>query len=208
MLPEDFYTRKNVVQIAQELLGKVLVTNFNDEYTAGIIVETEAYAGAGDKASHAYGNRRTARTEIMFGKGGTAYVYLCYGIHHLFNVVTNVQDTPHAVLIRGVEPIDGIDIMLERRGKDKLTPALTAGPGALSMALGIHTVHTGLSLLDENLFIEDRGIKIKKADIVAGTRVGVAYAQEDAFLPYRFSIRGNPYVSKGKGLNSPGRGNG
>lgn len=204
MLPEDFYTRNNVVQIAQELLGKVLVTNFNDEYTAGIIVETEAYAGAGDKASHAYGNRRTARTEIMFGKGGTAYVYLCYGIHHLFNVVTNVQDTPHAVLIRGVEPIDGMDIMLERRGKDKLTPALTAGPGALSMALGIHTRHTGLSLLNENLFIEDRGIKIRKAEIVAGTRVGVAYAQEDAFLPYRFWIKGNPYVSKGKGLMSPG----
>lgn len=204
MLPEDFYTRNNVVQIAQQLLGKVLVTNFNDEYTAGIIVETEAYAGAGDKASHAYGNRRTARTEIMFGKGGTAYVYLCYGIHHLFNVVTNVQDTPHAVLIRGVEPIDGIDIMLERRAKDKVTPALTAGPGALSMALGIHTSHTGLSLLNENLFIEDRGIKIKKTDIVAGTRVGVAYAQEDAFLPYRFWVKGNPYVSKGKGLMSPG----
>lgn len=204
MLPEDFYTRNNVVQIAKELLGKVLVTNFNNEYTAGIIVETEAYAGAGDKASHAYGNRRTARTEIMYGKGGIAYVYLCYGIHHLFNVVTNVQDTPHAVLIRGVEPIDGMDIMLERRGKDKLTPALTAGPGALSMALGIHTVHTGLSLLDETLFIEDRGIKIKKTDIVAGTRVGVAYAQEDAFLPYRFWVKGNPYVSKGKGLSSPG----
>ena len=192
------------MQIAKELLGKVLVTNFNNEYTAGIIVETEAYAGAGDKASHAYGSRRTARTEIMYGKGGIAYVYLCYGIHHLFNVVTNVQDTPHAVLIRGVEPIDGMDIMLERRGKDKLTPALTAGPGALSMALGIHTVHTGLSLLDETLFIEDRGIKIKKTDIVAGTRVGVAYAQEDAFLPYRFWVKGNPYVSKGKGLSSPG----
>ncbi len=204
MLPQDFYTRNNVLQIAKELLGKVLVTNFNNEYTAGIIVETEAYAGAGDKASHAYGSRRTARTEIMYGKGGIAYVYLCYGIHHLFNVVTNVQDTPHAVLIRGVEPIDGMDIMLERRGKDKLTPALTAGPGALSMALGIHTVHTGLSLLDETLFIEDRGIKIKKTDIVAGTRVGVAYAQEDAFLPYRFWVKGNAYVSKGKGLMSPG----
>lgn len=199
MLPEDFYTRKHVVQIAKDLLGKVLVTDFEEGRTSGIIVETEAYAGVGDKASHAYGGRRTARTETMYSRGGVAYVYLCYGIHHLFNVVTNVQDIPHAILIRAIEPLEGIDIMLARRNKEKLTPQLTAGPGAMSQALGISTGHTGLAL-NTHIFIEDRNIKVKKTDIVSGTRVGVAYALEDAYLPYRFWIKGNPYVSRGKGL--------
>ena len=189
-----------MVKIAQELLGKVLVTNFDGQLTSGIIVETEAYAGITDKASHAYKSRRTARTEVMYMNGGTAYVYLCYGIHHLFNVVTNIQDQPHAILIRGLEPLEGIDIMLQRRGKETLQPSLTAGPGALSMALGIHTHHSGMQLGSNAIYIEDTGIKVSKADIIAGTRVGVAYAMDDALRPYRFSIRGNPYVSKGKGL--------
>ena len=132
ILSEAFYRRKDVVKIAQELLGKVLVTNFGGVRTSGIIVETEAYAGATDKASHAYKSRRTARTEVMYMNGGTAYVYLCYGIHHLFNVVTNIQDEPHAILIRAIEPLEGIDAMLARRGKEVLQPLLTAGPGALS----------------------------------------------------------------------------
>ncbi len=199
-LPESFYSRADVVKIAKELLGKVLVTEFGGMHTAGIIVETEAYAGVTDKASHAYGNRRTNRTEIMYMHGGAAYVYLCYGIHHLFNVVTNVQDVPHAVLVRGLEPIEGIDIMLARRNKEKLQPSLTAGPGALSMAMGISTQHTGLLLNEDLIYIEDRGIKVSSKDIIAGTRVGVAYAMDDALRPYRFSIKGNPYVSKGKGL--------
>ncbi|MBL7717216.1 MAG: DNA-3-methyladenine glycosylase [Flavipsychrobacter sp.] len=199
-LRESFYTRKDVLQVAHDLLGKVLVTRFNGVLTSGMIVETEAYAGEGDKASHASGGRRTARTEVMYARGGTAYVYLCYGIHHLFNVVTNAENVPHAVLIRGIEPLEGINDMLERRGKERLSSSLTAGPGALSRALGIHTAHSGTSLLGEELYIEDRGIKIAPADIVAGTRVGVAYAQEDALLPYRFSVKGNKYVSKGKGL--------
>lgn len=200
ILPESFYTRKDVVQIAKELLGKVLVTDINGVITSGMIVETEAYAGISDKASHAYGNRRTNRTEIMYSKGGVAYVYLCYGIHHLFNVVTNQQDIPHAVLIRAVEPMDGIEYMLQRRRKEKLSPALTAGPGAMSEALGIHTTYTGKPLSGKEIWLEDRGIQPGAKDIIAASRVGVAYAQEDAFLPYRFYIRGNPYVSKGKGL--------
>lgn len=200
LLPESFYARKDVVKIASELLGKVLVTNFHGEYTSGIIVETEAYAGETDKASHAHGGRRTKRTEIMYAQGGSAYVYLCYGIHHLFNVVTNAKDVPHAILIRAVEPLDGVDIMLARRGKEKLQPSLTAGPGAMSMALGILTEHTGLLLQGPEIYIEDRGIKVPAKNIVAGTRVGVAYAMDDALRPYRFSIKGNPYVSKGKGL--------
>ena len=200
MLTESFYAREDVVKIARELLGKVLVTNFNGILTSGMIVETEAYAGTTDKASHAYGGRRSARTEIMYMPGGTAYVYLCYGIHHLFNVVTNAINIPHAILIRGIEPIDGIETMLARRGKDKLGPNLTAGPGALSQALGIDTSNTGGSLQGPDIYIEDRGLKIKNGDIVAATRVGVAYAKDDALRPYRFYISGNKYVSKGKGL--------
>lgn len=200
ILPESFYRGKDVVGIARELLGKVLVTNFDGVRTSGMIVETEAYAGEGDKASHAAGGRRTARTEVMYAQGGTAYVYLCYGIHHLFNVVTNDAGIPHAVLIRGIEPLDGIDTMRYRRNKINAEPSLTAGPGALSMALGIHTSNTGLSLQGPEIFIEDRGIKISGKDIVAGTRVGVAYAMDDALRPYRFSVRGNRFVSKGKGL--------
>ncbi len=199
VLPESFYTRKNVVKIARELLGKVLVTEFDGVLTSGMIVETEAYAGATDKASHAYGSRRTKRTEVMYMHGGIAYVYLVYGLHHLFNVVTDFKDTPHAVLVRAIEPIEGIETMLERRGKDKLTPSLTAGPGAMSMALGIHTSQTGASLQGPDIRIEDRGIKVPNKDIVAATRVGVAYALDDALRPYRFFIKGNKYVSKGKG---------
>ena len=200
VLPESFYTRKDVMKIARELLGKILVTEIDGIRSAGMIVETEAYAGATDKASHAYGGKRTKRTEVMYMHGGAAYVYLCYGIHHLFNVVTNVQDTPHAILIRAIEPMEGIDVMLERRGKEKLQPLLTAGPGAMSMALGIHTHHSGVSLQGPEIFIEDTGIKIAKKDIVAATRVGVAYAMDDALRPYRFYVKGNAYVSKGRGL--------
>lgn len=198
-LPESFYTRTDVVKIAKELLGKTLVTNLDGVTTSGIIVETEAYAGLTDKASHAYGGRRTARTEIMYMPGGTAYVYLCYGIHHLFNVVTNVRDVPHAVLIRAIEPVTGIEKMMERRRKEQLHPSLTAGPGAMSVALGIHTWHTGISLLGDEIYVEE-GIKVRSVDIVAASRVGVAYAMDDALRPYRFYIRGNRYVSKGKGL--------
>ncbi len=199
-LSENFYQREDVVQIARDLLGKVLVTEFDGILTSGIIVETEAYAGAIDRASHAFGNRRTSRTEVMFGVGGVAYVYLCYGIHHLFNVVTNNDGIPHAILVRGLEPLEGIDHMLWRRKKTELQPQLTAGPGSLSEALGIRTHHTGLSLQGPEIRIENQGILIQEHDIVSGTRVGVAYAKEDAFLPYRFSLRGNRFVSKGKGL--------
>lgn len=200
ILPASFYTRKDVVRVAKDLLGKVLVTNFEGQHTAGMIVETEAYAGASDKASHAFGNRRTQRTEVMYREGGTAYIYLIYGIHHLFNVVTHLAEVPHAVLVRAVEPLEGIDIMMQRRKMELLKPNITAGPGALSVALGIHTKHTGYSLFGPDIYIEDRGIKVKPKEIVATTRVGVAYAEEDALLPYRFYVRDNKYVSKGKGL--------
>ena len=200
IVPESFYLNDDVVTIAQLLLGKVLVTSIDGITTSAIITETEAYAGVTDKASHAYGNRRTARTEVMFGKAGVAYVYLCYGIHHLFNVVTNVEGIPHAVLIRAGEPLDGVAHMLERRKKNTPTPALTSGPGALSAALGIRTHHSGLPLNSDAISIHDNGTVISETNIVAATRVGVAYAGPDALLPYRFYIRGSQYVSKSKGL--------
>lgn len=182
-LPRSFYLRDDVVTIARELLGKVLVSDIDGVRTAGIITETEAYAGTIDRASHAFGGRRTARTEVMYGRGGVAYVYLCYGIHHLFNVVTNASDTPHAVLVRAMHPVLGIDVMKERRRQARLT---TGGPGTVSQALGIRTAHTGTDLLGTILRIEDRGIVVPPAAIITGPRIGVDYAGEDALLPYRF----------------------
>ena len=187
-LTEAFYVREDVVQISKDLLGKFLYTSMGGIQTGGMIIETEAYAGVTDRASHAYNNRRTARTEIMYREGGTAYVYLCYGIHSLFNVVTNTEDIPHAVLIRAILPTDGIDVMLRRRGKKKLDTTLAAGPGSVSAALNIHYSHTGKNLLGDEIWIEDKGVKIRPYEIIAGPRVGVDYAGKDAFLPWRFSI--------------------
>lgn len=194
-LDHSFYNREDVALIAKDLLGKILVTRFDGVVTSGRIVETEAYNGAVDKASHAYGNRRTARTEVMYGRPGTAYVYLCYGIHHLFNVVTNKEDIPHAILIRAIEPIEGIDTMLLRTGKVKLDHTLTRGPGNVTRALGIFTYHTGRSLLSDELFIAEDEFRLKKNQVLTTTRIGVDYAAEDSLLPYRFMVRSSPYVS-------------
>jgi len=195
VLQHSFYDRSNVTVIARELLGKILITSFDNEITAGRIVETEAYNGAVDRASHAYGNRRTNRTEVMFGKPGTAYVYLCYGIHHLFNVVTNKKEIPHAILIRAVKPTEGISIMQDRTRKKVLDNTLTRGPGNVSKALGIFTYHSGLDLVRSDIRIVDDGFQYKKKEIAVTTRIGVDYAGPDALLPYRFIVKDNPYVS-------------
>ena len=189
--------------IARDLLGKVLITRFPEGLSAGRIVETEAYNGVVDKASHAYGGRRTRRTEVMFGEAGTAYVYLCYGIHHLFNVVTNRKDVPHAVLIRALEPLEGIPLMLERTGKSVLDRTLTRGPGNVSMALGLLTPHTGTALTGDELYIADDGFRLRKDEVGISPRIGVDYAAEDAGLPYRFFVKGNRYVS-GKASENKG----
>lgn len=194
-LEPAFYLRTDVLKIAKELLGKIMVTNWDGITTSGRIVECEAYRGVIDKASHAAGGRRTARNEILYGKGGFSYVYLCYGIHHLFNVVTNQKDTPHAVLIRALEPMEGINEMLRRTGKKKLDYTLTRGPGNVSKALGIYTKHNGIFLTGKNIYIADDGRKYKKSEIIASPRIGVDYAGEDAALPYRFFVKDNPYVS-------------
>jgi DNA-3-methyladenine glycosylase len=200
-LATGFYERDDVVTIARELVGKILATRFEGRLTAGRIVETEAYNGVIDRASHAYNNRRTNRTQVMYTSGGVAYVYLCYGIHQLFNVVTNVKDTPHAVLIRALEPLAGVEEMLIRTNKSKAGFDLTRGPGNVSRALGIHIRHTGMSLTGNEIFIADDGFQYPPHQVIATVRIGVDYAGEDALLPYRFIVKDNLYVS-GKKTNN------
>ncbi|KAA2223308.1 DNA-3-methyladenine glycosylase [Chryseobacterium sediminis] len=195
-LPHSYYSNQDVLFLAQDLLGKVLFTDINGDVTAGIIVETEAYFGVKDKASHAYGGRRTDRTETLYSHGGVSYVYLCYGIHHLFNVVTSVEDDPHAVLVRAVEPLIGIDIIELRRKMPASKPAISAGPGSAAKALGIDRSLNKKDLTENEIWIEDHGIVYTSEEIVTGPRIGVAYAQEDALLPWRFFVKGNKYVSK------------
>ena len=184
-LPLSFYLRDDVVQIARDLLGKNLFTHLNGITTGGIIVETEAYRGAEDRASHAYGNRRTARTEVMFQQGGIAYVYLCYGIHHLFNIVTNREGIPHAVLIRALFPTHAVQEMSKRRyGK----MPLSSGPGTLTEALAITKEFNGHCLDSSSLWIEESDLLIQEEQIIPSKRIGVDYAGKDALLPWRFSL--------------------
>ncbi|MDE3185716.1 MAG: DNA-3-methyladenine glycosylase [Bacteroidota bacterium] len=194
-VPLSFYQRKDVVKIAKELLGKIVVTNFDGKVTSGRIVETEAYAGIADKASHSFAGRRTARNEHMYSAAGTAYIYICYGMHQMLNVVTNEKEIPDAVLIRAIEPVKGIDIMLKRTGKNKLDKSLTRGPGNVGKALGIFKHHSGLYLLDEEIFLLEDGKKMPEENIGISKRIGVESAGADALLPYRFYVKGNKYVS-------------
>ena len=191
----DFYLRKDVVEIAKELLGKILVTNVNGVHTSARIVETEAYVAITDKASHSYNGKRTNRNEHMYAKGGISYVYICYGMHHLFNVVTNEKDIPDAVLLRAAEPLNGIDEMLRRTGKRETDSTLTKGPGNMSRALGISKIHSGINLRGKEIFLADDGFCLPVNLIGISKRIGVDGAGEDALLPYRFYIKGNNYVS-------------
>jgi DNA-3-methyladenine glycosylase len=193
-LEPSFYLGNNVVKIAKELLGKVLYTRIGRRTTAGMIVETEAYSSR-ERGCHAYLRRRTSRNDVMFGEGGHAYVYLCYGIHDLFNVVTNEADEPEAVLVRALEPMEGIKWMLERMGTNT-EKRITSGPGKLTKALGIDRRMNGLALWSDQLWIEDRGINVTRQAIVASARIGIDYAGQDALLPWRFTIKGNTWVSK------------
>lgn len=193
ILPNGFYRRSNVLEVAKDLLGKVLCTEIDGQLCKGKIIEVEAYSGTNDKACHANNGRRTARTEVMYAEGGCAYVYLCYGIHHLFNVVTNVADKADAVLIRALEPLEGMEIMKNRLNSSN--KKLTNGPGILAKSLGIKTVHTGLPLDQIPVWIEDAET-IANELIIETTRVGVEYAEEDALLPWRFYVRDNPWVSR------------
>ena len=195
VLPRSFYEKKNPVLIARGLLGKII--RVARDGCAARIVETEAYGGSMDRASHAW-RGRTARNESMFGPPGTAYVYLCYGIHRMMNVVTAPEGTAAAVLIRAVEPLEGVEQMARRRGVSASEFRLTAGPGALTQALGICMDWCGSDLVCGPISIEDDGVKVPKAKIETGRRVGVNYAGPAARFPWRFWIRGNPWVSRAR----------
>jgi len=194
-LPREFYTRPNTLQVARELLGKLLVVAGEDsKRVSGIIVETEAYKGPLDKASHAYGHRRTSRTETMYGLGGTAYVYFVYGMYHQFNVVTGEAETPHAILVRGVEPVEGLEMMRMRR-HIKTDRDLTNGPGKLCIAMNIDRTFDRADLLGERIWIEEYK-KFKPRHVASGPRVGISYAEDYVNKPWRFWIKDNLFVSR------------
>ncbi len=193
-LPREFYTRPSVVTVARELLGKLLVVRNRDgRRVSGIIVETEAYRGPMDRAAHSYGGRRTKRTETMYGSGGTAYVFFVYGMYNQFNVVTNVENTPHAVLIRALEPVEGIELMRKRR-HGQPDHNLTNGPGKLCIAVGIDRKLDAADLLGDRVWLE-QGRTVPRSQIASGPRIGIDYAEEWRDKPWRFWIRDNPFVS-------------
>lgn len=182
--------------LAKDLLGKLITLKNAEGFVSAIITETEAYAGVTDKASHAYGGRRTPRNEVMYGHGGIAYVFLCYGIHYLFNVVTGPKNTPHAVLIRGVIPLEGIDLMLARRKLNSIDNRGFNGPGKVTSALGINLSHNGASLIGPTIQINKIGVEVSTSQIKVSNRIGVKYAEEDALLPYRFELLDKMTVKK------------
>ncbi|OWK73096.1 3-methyladenine DNA glycosylase [Flavobacteriaceae bacterium JJC] len=193
-LPLSYYLNPDAEFLARDLLGKILFTRTEDGITAGMIVETEAYFGTDDKASHAYGGRRTARTETMYSEGGTAYVYLCYGIHHLLNIVTSVKDDPKCVLIRCVEPLEGLELMEMRRKMPADRSAISSGPGSAAKSLGIDSSFNKDVFTGERIWIEDCAITYTASQTGVSSRIGIAYAQEHADLPLRFFVKDSRYV--------------
>jgi DNA-3-methyladenine glycosylase len=196
-LERDFYTRADTLRVARELLGKRLVVPDGARgRVSGRIVEVEAYLGVEDAAAHSYGGRRTRRTETMYAVGGTAYVFFVYGMHHQFNVVTGPEGLPHAVLVRAVEPEEGVELMKERRPVSK-ERELTSGPGKLCRALGLDLSHDGADLTTgASVWLEETGVRFEPGQIASGPRIGVAYAGEDAFRPWRFWVKDSVYVSR------------
>jgi DNA-3-methyladenine glycosylase len=192
-LPEGFYGSANVVAVAKNLIGKVLINNQKAGTTSGIIVETEAYS-QGEKGCHAF-KGKTARNAVMFENGGVSYVYLCYGLHHMFNVVTNQNGIANAVLIRALEPLKGGDLM-QQRSKTVSLSRITSGPGKLCKAMGIDKQLNNNSLNGQVVWIEDQGIHIPKGNIIASPRIGIDYAGQDAQLPWRFYLKDNGWVSR------------
>ena len=200
-LSRDFYLRSDTIKIAQDLIGKLLVVpTESGERVSGMIVETEAYLGAIDKAAHSYKNRRTARNEITYAIGGHAYVFFIYGMYFQFNVVCGAKDLPHVVLIRAVEPFENVEIMRARRLQKN--PAakmadknLTSGPGKLCIALDINRRLNGADLLGAHIWLEDFRTYAPE-EIEIGKRVGIDYAEEFADKPWRFWLKNNVFVSK------------
>lgn len=204
-LKRSFYSR-DTITVAKELLGKILVYNANGNILKGKIVETEAYLGVEDKAAHAYGGKRTKRMETMYGLPGTAYIYLIYGMYYCFNIITVKEGVPQGVLIRGIEPLQGIDQMVENRFKkpiknltDRQKKNISDGPGKLSMAFGIDKTFNGIDLCGQKMYLE-YGMD-EKIKVIETTRIGIDYAEEAKHFPYRYYIEGNPWVSKLKFSN-------
>ncbi len=198
-LKPEYYLNHDVIFLAKNLLGKILFTEKNGEITAGVITETEAYLGEDDKASHAYGGRRTLRTEAMYLPGGFCYVYLCYGIHHLLNIVISQKNDPKSILIRSVEPYLGLPVMERRRNMTASSKAISSGPGSVCKALGIDMTFNKKSLTGERIWIEESESSYNAEDIASTPRIGVDYAGEHAQLSLRFYLRNNRFVSKIKG---------
>ncbi|HMQ01019.1 MAG TPA: DNA-3-methyladenine glycosylase [Cyclobacteriaceae bacterium] len=194
-LRADYYQQEDVCLIARDLLGKVIVSRQGTRISSGIIVETEAYSFL-ERGCHAYQNKRTPRTEVMFAPGGHAYVYLCYGMHHLFNVVTNKKDIAEAVLIRAIEPLEGIDLMQQRRGNVKSKYLLSSGPARLTKALGIDLKHNTIDLSGNQIWLEDRNINYSPKELSATPRIGIDYAGADAKKLWRFIVKSNEWLSK------------
>lgn len=185
-LNKSYFQHDDVLYLARDLVGKSLFTCVDGQMCGGIISETEAYKGTGDRASHAFGGRRTARNEMMYADGGVLYIYLCYGMHHLLNIVTNREDIPDAVLIRSIIPTHGEELMLRRNHRTQSTRQMTMGPGRVSKALGMTVAYNGTALPCPQVWVEDRGLLVPDADVKKTPRIGVDYAGEDALLPYRF----------------------
>ena len=197
-IPLSFYNRNDVLRISKEMLGKIVLSSIDGLITSGRIVETEGYVGTTDKASHAYAGRRTTRNEHMYAGPATAYIYVCYGMHQMLNVVTNEKNIPDAILIRGIEPLTGLEIMSDRTGKEITDKSITRGPGNVGKALGINKQLSGVCLLDNQIYLLDDGIKFDDDQIGISKRIGVESAGEDALLPHRFFVKRNPYVSGNK----------
>ncbi|MFN0141360.1 MAG: DNA-3-methyladenine glycosylase [Pyrinomonadaceae bacterium] len=194
-LSGKFFTRDDTVAVARELLGKLLVAADDDgRRVSGMIVETEAYLGTQDRAAHSFGGRRTPRNEVTYGVGGHAYVFFVYGMYYQLNVVCGTVDSPHVVLIRAVEPVEGIETMRERRGEMK-DRNLTSGPGKLCIAFDIDRSMNGADLRGDRLWLENYRT-FSDSEIAIGERIGIDYAGDDAHLPLRFWVKENEFVSK------------
>jgi len=197
-IPLKYFQTDDVLYLSPDLIGKFIFTRLENQLVGGMVVETEAYRAPDDKASHAYGLRRKKRNQVMYHQGGCVYVYICYGIYPLLNVVTNQHDIPHAILIRAIEPLTGIETMLKRRGKARVDRSVTAGPRILSIALEVNKSLSGVLLTGPEIWLEDRELKFSEEEILAGPRVGISYAQEHARLPWRFRIKNHPYTNPAK----------
>ncbi|HEY0898363.1 MAG TPA: DNA-3-methyladenine glycosylase [Sphingobacteriaceae bacterium] len=195
-LPQSYFLSDDVVHLAKDLIGKYLFVNTEDVVTGGIIVETEAYKGPEDVGSHAYNHRRTNRNDIMYSAGGVVYMYICYGIHDMLNIVTGPENTAHAILIRAIQPTEGLDVMRERRKVRNEDSRLCRGPGALAKALALKKVHNGISLQDNEIWIEDRGPRFQESELIAGPRIGLNISEPYKSIPWRFYVKGNPHVSR------------